>query len=72
MADSTTELTDEMLVSAATAPASVTVGEISQSNRSLSELIALDKYLRQRTLDRRGLRNRIAGMVTHLVTPAPF
>ena len=71
MAESSTGLSDETLIEAATSAASVSVGEISQTNRSLSDIIALDKYIRQRRLDSRSMRSRLSGMITHMIPPAP-
>lgn len=56
------------IMDAAQNPASFSVEGLSQSNRSLSELIAADKYLRKRKLMRRG-SSPLAGLVTHMITP---
>ena len=53
---------------AAANPHSFSVDGLSQTNRSLSELIEADKYLRMR---KRKRRHPLAGMVTHLVPPGP-
>ena len=53
---------------AAANPQSFSVDGLSQTNRSLSELIAADKYLRMRARAKRR-RHPLAGMVTHLVPP---
>lgn len=59
---------DQAIEEAASNPASFSVEGLSQSNRSISELIAADKYLRKRALMRRrgcGL----AGMISHMIPP---
>ena len=51
-------------------PASFSVEGLSQSNRSVSELIAADKYLRGRALmGGRRRRHPLAGLVSHLIPP---
>lgn len=49
-------------------PASFSVPGLSQSNRSLSDLITADKYLRKRALMRKG-RNPLSGLVSHIIPP---
>ena len=49
-------------------PSSFSVDGLTQSNRSLSELIAADKYLRMRARARRR-KHPLAGMVSHLIPP---
>ncbi|MBQ6140807.1 MAG: hypothetical protein IJI54_05920 [Kiritimatiellae bacterium] len=56
------------IADAAANPSSFSVDGLSQSNRSLSELIAADKYLRKRALAGRR-RHPLAGMVSHLIPP---
>ena len=55
---------------AAANPHSFSVDGLSQTNRSLSELIEADKYMRMRARCKRR-RHPLAGMVTHLVPPGP-
>lgn len=64
-------ITDADLAEAAANPASFQVDGLSQSNRSLSELIAADKYLRKRSLLARG-RHPLAGICTRVVAPGPM
>lgn len=59
---------DAALAEAAASPASFSVDGLSQSNRSISELIEADKYLRSRARAARR-RHPLAGLVTHLVPP---
>lgn len=56
------------IADAAANPSSFSVEGLSQSNRSLSELIAADKYLRGRArLSCR--RHPLAGLVSHIIPP---
>ena len=56
------------IADAAANPSSFSVDGLSQSNRSISELIAADKYLRQ--LRRGRCRNPLAGIgVAHAIPP---
>lgn len=69
--ESTTEtagLTDSELAEAAKSPGSFSVDGLSQTNRSASDLIAFDKYLRKRARSA-SRRHPLAGLVTHLVPP---
>lgn len=59
---------DAALAEAAANPSSFSVDGLSQTNRSLSELIAADKYLRRRARAERR-RHPLAGLFTHLVPP---
>lgn len=69
MAENNTGISDAEFAEAAGSPASFSVEGLSQSNRSLKELIEADKYLRKRAmLSRRG-RSPLAGLVSHLITP---
>lgn len=61
-------LSDAELSEAASSPSSFSVDGLSQSNRSISELIAADQYLRRRARAARR-RHPLAGLVTHLVPP---
>lgn len=61
-------VTDSDFAEAVANPSSFSVDGLSQTNRSLSELIAADKYLRNRARAGRR-RHPLAGMVTHLVPP---
>lgn len=61
-------VSDSDFAEAVANPSSFSVDGLSQSNRSLSELIMADKYLRKRALVRRG-RHPLAGMVSHLIPP---
>ncbi|MBO7686905.1 MAG: hypothetical protein J6V72_11010 [Kiritimatiellae bacterium] len=49
-------------------PSSFSVDGLSQTNRSLSEMIEADKYLRKRARAGRR-RHPLAGMVSHLIPP---
>ncbi len=59
------------LAEAAAAPASFSVDGLSQSNRSISELIEADRYLRKRARAAGRRRHPLAGLVSHLVPPGP-
>lgn len=56
------------IAEAASKPRSFTLDGISQSNHSVSELIAADKYLRTLRRSRRG-GNPFAGMISHAIPP---
>lgn len=63
-------ISEAALAEAAANPQSFSVEGLSQTNRSLSELIAADKYLRKRALlSKRRCGNPLAGLVTHMVPP---
>ena len=64
----TAGVSDAGFAEAAANPSSFSVDGLSQTNRSISELIAADKYLRQRARARRR-RHPLAGMVSHLIPP---
>lgn len=73
MADNRTDKTapgvsDADFAEAVANPSSFTVDGLSQTNRSLSEMIAADQYLRKRARAGRR-RHPLAGMVSHLVPP---
>jgi len=59
---------DAAIAEAAATPASFSVDGLSQSSRSISELIEADRYLRRRARSA-GRRHPLAGLVTHLVPP---
>ena len=59
---------DAAISEAAANPSSFSVDGLSQTNRSLSELIAADQYLRKRARAGRR-RHPLEGMVSHLVPP---
>lgn len=61
-------ISDSEFAEAVANPSSFGVDGLNQSNRSLSELIEADKYLRKRALVSRR-RHPLAGMVTHMVPP---
>ena len=61
-------VSDADFAEAAANPSSFSVDGLSQTNRSISELIAADKYLRQRARARRR-RHPLAGMMSHLIPP---
>ena len=63
-------LTEADIAEAAANPASFSVEGLSQSNRSVSELIAADKYLRGRRLMSRG-HSPFAGLISHAIAPGP-
>lgn len=75
MAEETTQtagLSDAELAEAAKTPSSFSVDGLSQTNRSASDLIALDQYWRKRARASSGARRHpLAGLVTHLVPPGP-
>ncbi len=66
----TAGLTDAELAEAVKSPSSFSVDGLSQTNRSASDLIALDRYMRKRARSA-GRRHPLAGLVTHLVPPGP-
>lgn len=74
MADNQTDTTpangvsDTEFAEAIETPSSFSVDGLSQTNRSISELIAADKYLRKRARAGRR-RHPLAGMVSHLIPP---
>lgn len=75
MADNHTQQTtvgvsDEDFAEAAANPSSFSIDGLSQTNRSLSELIAADKYMRQRNRAA-SRRHPLSGLVTHLIPPGP-
>lgn len=59
------------IADAAANPSSFSVEGLSQSNRSISELIAADKYLRKRALlSRRGC-SPLSGLVSRVICQGP-
>ena len=63
-------ISDAALAKAAAEPQSFSVEGVSQSNRSIGDLIALDKYLRQRgRAGKFARRSPLAGLVSHMVPP---
>lgn len=71
MADETSHISARDITEAAANPASFSVEGLSQSNRSLSELIAADKYLRKRQLLSRRGRSPLAGLVSNVIMQGP-
>lgn len=73
MAEETTKSTTEVPVSdiseAAANPQSFSVDGLSQTNRSISELIEADKYLRKRARGNKRRGVNIAGMISHAIPP---
>ena len=66
------ELTEADIAEAAVNPASFSVEGLSQSNRSVSELIAADKYLRGRRLMSRGRGcSPFSALISHAIAPGP-
>lgn len=63
-------VSDSDFAEAVANPSSFSVDGLSQSNRSLSELIAADKYLRTRARAARR-RHPLSGLVTHIIPPGP-
>ena len=61
-------LTEADIAEAAANPASFSVEGLSQSNRSVSELIAADKYLRGRRL-MSGRLHPLCGLIAHAIPP---
>lgn len=64
----TAGVSDADFAEAAANPSSFSVDGLSQTNRSLTELIEADKYLRKRARAGRR-RHPLAGMVSHLMPP---
>lgn len=64
-------VSETQLAEAAASPASFSVDGLSQSSRSVSELIEADKYLRKRARAAGRRRHPLAGLVSHLVQPGP-
>lgn len=56
------------IADAAANPSSFSVEGLTQTNRSISDLIAADKYLRNLRRSR-CRRHPLAGMVTHMIPP---
>ena len=61
-------VSDSDFAEAVANPSSFSVDGLSQSNRSLNELIAADKYLRKRALVGRR-RHPLAGLISHAIPP---
>ena len=61
-------ITPADIADAAANPQSFSVEGLSQTNRSISDLITADKYLRNLKRSR-CRRHPLAGMVTHLIPP---
>ena len=61
-------VSDSDFAEAVANPSSFSVDGLNQSNRSLSELIEADKYLRKRALVRRR-RHPLAGLISHAIPP---
>lgn len=74
MSEKTTEtaaaVTESDIAEAAANPSSFSVDGLSQTNRSLSELIAADKYLRKRSLQKRRA-HPLCGLVSKVIPPGP-
>lgn len=65
-------VSDAELAEAMRSPSSFSVEGLSQSNRSISELIAADKYLRGRRLVSGGAGGSpLAGLISHAIAPGP-
>jgi len=63
-------ISDADLAEAVANPSSFSVDGLSQSNRSISELIAADKYLRKRALMRRR-GSPLRGLVSQIIPAGP-
>ena len=61
-------ISDTDFAEAVNNPHSFSVDGLSQTNRSVAELIAADKYLRSRNACKRR-RNPFAGLCTHAIPP---
>lgn len=61
---------DAAITEAALNPSSFSVEGLSQTNRSISDLITADKYLRKRALLSRR-RPPICGLVSRIIPPGP-
>ncbi len=65
-------VSDADFAEAAGNPQSFSVEGLSQTNRSLTELIAADKYLRGRArMAQKPRRHPLCGLVSHIITPSP-
>jgi hypothetical protein len=63
-------VTESDIAEAAANPSSFSVDGLSQTNRSLSELIAADKYLRKRSLLKRRA-HPLLGLVSKVIPSGP-
>ena len=61
-------VSDSDFAEAVANPSSFSVDGLNQSNRSLSELVMADKYLRKRALVGRR-RHPLAGLISHAIPP---
>ena len=61
-------VSDADFAEAVATPSSFSVDGLNQSNRSLSELVMADKYLRKRALVGRR-RHPLAGLISHAIPP---
>lgn len=68
--ETTPLVTESDIAEAAASPSSFSIDGLSQTNRSLSELIAADKYLRKRSLIRRRA-HPLSGLVSKVISPGP-
>lgn len=59
------------IAEAAASPASFSVDGLSQTSRSIGELIAADKYLRKRALLGRRGRSPLSVLVSRMICPGP-
>lgn len=65
-------VSDAELAEAMMSPSSFSVEGLSQSNRSVSELIAADKYLRgRRIMSGASGGSPLAGLISHAIAPGP-
>ena len=67
----TAGVSDRDFADAVQTPSSFSVDGLQQSNRSLSELIEADKYLRKRARAGRACRNPLPGMMSVGIPPGP-
>lgn len=73
MADSTDidGISESEIAESAASPQSFSVEGLSQTNRSLADLIAADKYLRKRKMMSKMRCNPFAGIVSVGIPPGP-
>jgi len=65
-------VSDADFTEAMQSPSSFSVEGLSQSNRSITELIAADKYLRGRKLASSRRRHPLAGLVSHVINQGTY
>lgn len=71
MAETGMSVTESDIAEAAANPSSFSVDGLSQTNRSVTELITADKYLRKRSLMKRRA-HPLSGLVSKIISPGPY